>query len=339
MLKKMINDCTVQLRLDTVDPILIKSGLATLSGPNMAFVLTYRGGRPEPYIPGSSLKGVIRSHAERIARTLRSPSACEPFWNEVIRDEIERKADRAATLWCGKKFEVRKFTWKEQIDGPKAYNDSCPACRLFGSTYFGGRLAVSDAYLVDGRRGAKLPRDGVGIDRFTGGASKSAKFDLEVVTDASFACTINIRNFEVWQLGWLAYVIQDLKDSMISLGSATTRGLGRVRGEVEAVRVGYVVATADEVQSANGHGRLRGVGTFVNDPSYGFFRGDEVQLPQGQSFSREPGTLRHECRMSRGEDDAFWRACAQKWDDYIAGYTVPAKMTHTQYLPELREKR
>ncbi len=336
MLKKMINDCTVELRLRTVDPILIKSGLATLSGPNMAFVITYRSGRPEPYLPGSSLKGVLRSHAERIARTLKSPSACEPFWNEVIQEDIQRKAERAATLWCGKKFDVRERVWDETIDSATAYKDSCPACRLFGSTNFVGRFAISDGYLMDGEHGFKQQRDGVGIDRFTGGASKRAKFDLEVLTGACFKCTINIRNFEVWQLGWIAYVIQDLKDAMISVGSATTRGLGRVRGEIESIRLGYVVAKPEELKAPDGRGRLRGIGSLANDPAYGFDKDDEVALPEGLSFVRPPGKLRHECNLSGGEDSRLWQLCAERWDGYISHYNVPAKMAHAQFLPVLR---
>lgn len=338
MLKKMINECTVQLRLDTVDPILIKSGLATLSGPNMAFVITYRGGRPEPYLPGSSLKGVLRSHAERIARTLKSPSACEPFWNEDIEAEIGRKSDRAATLWCGKKFDVRVKDWKEPIDSTTAYRDSCPACRLFGSTYFVGRFAISDAYLIQGRHGFKQQRDGVGIDRFTGGASKRAKFDLEVLTGASFECTINIRNFEIWQLGWIAYVIQDLKDAMISVGSGATRGLGRVRGEIANVTVGYVVSKAEELQSSDGRWRLRGIGSLAKDSAYGFDKDDEVTLPEGLSFTRPLGKLRHECHFTNGEDGRLWQACAEKWDAYITRYAVPDKMAHGQYLSLLGKR-
>ncbi|MFY9554675.1 MAG: CRISPR-associated RAMP protein Csx7, partial [Blastocatellia bacterium] len=240
MLKKLINECSVELRLHTVDPILVKSGMATVSGPNMAFVETYRNGHREPYLPGSSLKGVIRSHAERIARTLKSPSACEPFLNDDIKAALKRRSDRAQTLWCGEKLRIREKQLDEQVDNRIAYKDSCPACRLFGSTYYVGRFSVSDAYLVPGSHAYKQQRDGVGIDRYTGGASKRAKFDLEVLTDAIFKCTIKIRNFELWQLGWLAYVIQDLKDELIHIGSGKSRGLGRVRGEVESAVVSYL---------------------------------------------------------------------------------------------------
>jgi CRISPR-associated RAMP protein (TIGR02581 family) len=339
MLKKFINECTVELKLHAVDPILVKSGLATVSGADMAFVLTYRGGHGEPYLPGSSLKGVLRSHAERIARSLSSPSACEPFWNDDIKEEIRRNPSRAETMWCSEKFKVREKQFAEEIDNATAYKDSCPACRFFGSTYYVGRFAVSDAYLVPGSRNRRpQQRDGVGIDRYTGGASKGAKFNLEVLTDVTFKCMLKIRNFEVWQLGWLAYVIQDLKDEIIHVGSGKSRGLGRVKGEVESVTVSYIVSSANELSDENGHARLRGIGSLMLDASYGLESDDETLLPEGHMFTRPSGKLRHECRFENGRDTDLWIACAPKWDDFICSYNVPAEMSHTRLINRAGEE-
>lgn len=333
MLKKLINECSVELKLMTIDPLLVKSGLTTVSGPDMAFVLTYRNGHAEPYLPGSSLKGVIRSHAERIARTLKSPSACEPFWNDDIENEIGSNPERAETIWCGERFRRREKSFKETITNATAYKESCPACRFFGSTYFAGRFSVSDAYLVEESRGRRpQQRDGVGIDRFTGGASKRAKFELEVLADVTFKCSLHIRNFEVWQLGWLAYVIQDFKDSFIQIGSGKSRGLGRVQGTVESVTISYVVANSNQLRDSNGYARLRGIGSLAPDENYGFDQDDEVLLPEGYSFVRPPGKLRYECKFEQGLDAAFWQVCAQKWDDYIADYQVSPSMSHVRFV-------
>jgi CRISPR/Cas system CSM-associated protein Csm3 (group 7 of RAMP superfamily) len=56
-------------------PILIKasdSGAADPTLPSMEFVRTRRNGQNQVYLPGSSLKGVIRAQAERICRSLDS---------------------------------------------------------------------------------------------------------------------------------------------------------------------------------------------------------------------------------------------------------------------------
>lgn len=84
MLKKMINSARIELDIIPIDPLLIRSGQATVGGVDMAFVRTLRSGdENEPFIPGSSLKGMIRSYAEKICRSLRdSPvPVCLPYLN------------------------------------------------------------------------------------------------------------------------------------------------------------------------------------------------------------------------------------------------------------------
>jgi CRISPR/Cas system CSM-associated protein Csm3 (group 7 of RAMP superfamily) len=71
MLKKLVNEAYCTLRITTTGPLLIKSGQATISGPDMTPVLTLRNGRQEVFIPGSSLKGVFRSHVEKIVCSLK----------------------------------------------------------------------------------------------------------------------------------------------------------------------------------------------------------------------------------------------------------------------------
>ena len=96
MLKQLVNECVIELHIIPEGPLLIKSGIATLSGPDMAFVKVWRNGTEEVYLPGSSLKGVLRSHAERIARTLNEQAACDPF------------AKQGSGTFCGNCFEAIK---------------------------------------------------------------------------------------------------------------------------------------------------------------------------------------------------------------------------------------
>jgi hypothetical protein len=175
-------------------------------------------------------------------------------------------------------------------------------------------------------------RDGVGIDRYTGGASSRAKFDLEVLTNARFKFTIQISNFELWQLGWLAYTLQDLKDKLIQVGSAKTRGLGRVQGTVESVTIGYVMLNADELRDSNGRPRLRGIGSLMPAQNYGLNSDDEVLLPAEYAFARPPGKLRFEHRFEAGQDQVLWIACAPRWEQYITNYQVAPRMLPTRFV-------
>ncbi|HXK89815.1 MAG TPA: CRISPR-associated RAMP protein Csx7 [Thermosynergistes sp.] len=255
MFKQLVNECIIYLHIHVEGPVLIKSGLAQVSGPDMAWVRVFRNGREEVYLPGSSLKGVLCSHAERIARTLKPEAACDPFGDTS----------------CSRIFDKKKPGTTE------AYRDSCLICKLFGSTGFAGRLATTDAYAV-GTPPEPAQRDGVGIDRFTGGAARGAKFELEVITEGVFATSLHLRNFELWQLALLGFVLKDLADGLIRIGMGKSRGLGKVRGEVQEMRLDFLSPKAPQV--VNGQMALLGVGSLFDDAkAYGMVMPDEVIIP------------------------------------------------------------
>lgn len=252
MLKKTINNCTIEILLEPLDPILVKSGQATVHGPDMAFVETYKDGNRQVYLPGTSLKGVIRSHAERIARTLRTGSVCNPF------------AENGDEISCSKKL-------AKEESNEKAYRESCLACKMFGSTRYAGRVSISDAYPFECNPRPQR-RDGVGIDRFTGGAFGGALFNLEVVVGGKFKADISLVNFELWQLGLLAYVLKDMEDGLVSVGSGKSRGLGRVKATILKTVLSYVA-----VKPLPG-GEIWGVGNVLGANGYGIVPGDVMRL-------------------------------------------------------------
>jgi CRISPR-associated RAMP protein (TIGR02581 family) len=242
MLKKMINHADIDLTIIPLDPMLIKSGQATVSGVDMAFVRTYARGRtPEPFIPGSSLKGVIRSYAEKICRSLRDAPVpvCLPYLDVGTKTVGEK--NQAS---CGLRLtQYAKTFHKKNIPTPDIYRISCPACRLFGSHYFIGRLETSDGYLSDSFKESGNAvfetRDGVAIDRLTGGPVNGAKYDLEVLTKGEFHTRITVRNFERWQLGLLGLVLRDMAEGLIRIGMGKSRGLGRFRADINHFSVSF----------------------------------------------------------------------------------------------------
>jgi len=305
MFKQLVNEMVLDLTLRPDGPVLIKSGIPSISGPDMSFVTTRRNGTDEVYFPGSSLKGVLRSHAERIARTLNSDLACNPF-SKV------RKTD----AFCGNCFEARKDAneskkeeEKDKLSNAIVYSQSCPICRLFGSTWYAGRLATEDAYAV-GTPPRPERRDGVGIDRFTGGAADKAKFELEVITGGEFHTRLHLRNFELWQLGLLGFVLNDLKDGLIRIGLGKSRGLGRVIGTVDHVRLDFLGPKAPRPE--NDTLTLKGVGELVNQElaeEYGMQRPDHTSVPAVKP-TRADG-LRTTYELS---SETFpWADLAEKW--------------------------
>ena len=236
MLRKWLCQADVTIEIEPVDPVLIKSGYATLDGADMVPVVTFRDGKRIYYLPGTSLKGVLRSHFERIARTLHPGSVCLPYYDPKKRNDISIPVDEEKESYgCG--YRSRG----EETDPASArYADSCAACRLFGSLKFAGRFSIGDAYPLPGSAPTIESRNGVGIDRFTGGTVRGVLFDLQAVVGGKFKARIRLTNFELWQLAVLNLLLADLKDEMIAVGSGRSRGMGRVRAEVACFRLAYL---------------------------------------------------------------------------------------------------
>ena len=283
MLKQLKNEAFCTLRITTTGPLLIKSGHASVSGPDMTPVVTWRGKEQEVFMPGSSLKGVFRSHLEKIANSLKPRVVCYPFESNEEKqvDAAQRKHDYRES--CGGMF----TRFEQQRKSLEAYSElvyeaSCPICRLFGSTSFIGRIAISDAYLAQGSKETRELRDGIGIDRLTGGASHGAKFELEVVSSGvSFETVIHLRNFEIWQLGMLFAVLQDMQDELIRVGSGRSRGLGQVKAEISDRSIGefpggFVVSTVRDAEEPPE--QLWGLGRWLNNGSYGTWQDDYLDL-------------------------------------------------------------
>lgn len=308
MFKRLVNECTIELRLKPQGALLIKSGMPQMSGVDMAWVKVYRNGRSEVYFPGSSLKGTIRSHAERIARTLKPNAACDPF------------GDRKSQLtFCGNALEGMKRDKRElELTTPEVYKKSCPLCRVFGNTWILGRLATEDAY-VEGELPEIQQRDGVGIDRFTGGASRGAKFELEVITGGVFKTTLHLQNFELWQLGLLGFVLQDLKDGLVRLGSGKSRGLGKVVAEVGKITLHYLGASPKLFE--NDRLNVMGVGALFDQASqYGMQENDSVQVEASKAeiLASPFSALRQSLAFSF---ESFpWQLLADRWVKYAERY-------------------
>jgi CRISPR-associated RAMP protein (TIGR02581 family) len=287
MLKKLLNEAFCTLRITTTGPLLVKSGHASISGPDMTPVLTWRKGRQEVFIPGSSLKGVFRSHSEKVVCALKSRVVCYPFEGNDDKQADLARRQRDYRDSCGGMFnrfskinDENRRLMEERTD--LVYDASCPACRLYGSTGFIGRISISDAYLASEE--IKEQRDGVGIDRLTGGASHGAKFEVEVVSkDVVFETDIHLRNFEIWQLGMLFVVLQDMQDELIHIGSGRSRGLGKVTAAISDAssngRPGGFVTSAirNDREPAN---ELWGLGHWLDDKSYGTWQNDYLELKQ-----------------------------------------------------------
>jgi CRISPR-associated RAMP protein (TIGR02581 family) len=321
MLRKWLCQADVAIRLKPIDPILIKSGYATLDGPDMVPVRTLRDGEKTYFFPGSSLKGVLRSHFERIARTLRPGSVCLPYYDPDKSDKISVPvSEERESFGCG-------YRGAKGESSATAYHQSCAACRMFGSLRFSGRFSIGDAYPPRNPKPDEKPksgpRNGVGIDRFTGGTVSGVLFDLVVVEGGVFEASIRVSNFELWQLAAVNFLLRDLQDEMITIGSGRSRGLGRVKGEVTRYALSYI---RPQTQVAG----LAELATADERTTYHLFDWQPpspISLPEGRSLG-----LRHEYDLT------------QVWDERLqplAGSLEPFLQWHPKPLgvPQKGEKR
>jgi len=231
MHKQLVNELRLWFAIRPVGPLLIKSGKGAGVDPtrlDMNFVrVTHSEIGETVYLPGSSLKGVLRSYSEKIARTV-GVKCCDPLGAQS----------------CGKISEGRPG-----LNSAQVYANLCTICRVFGHMPMASHLRVSDAYPRDpfdpDRKvnwkeltNATEERDGVAIDRISGSVAVGP-FQLEVVTRGGFFGQLYLRNFQIWQIGLLAIALRDIDNGMVPIGFAKSRGLGQVRVVYQRMEISY----------------------------------------------------------------------------------------------------
>ncbi|GBO53390.1 hypothetical protein APA_1297 [Pseudanabaena sp. lw0831] len=229
MHKRLVNHCTIALSLIPDGPILIKSGKegADPTKPDMEFVETYHAGGKTIYLPGSSLKGAIRAHAERIVRTVGSD---------------QRPTDDSSQLWANDplndKYDYLPDNKSGKL-GAEIYKLSSFTDQLFGNTSIASRIRIEDAYPDEEAQPVKKEeRNGVAIDRVFGSVAVGP-FNYQVCTAGEFKTKIHLKNFTLAQLGLIGLVLRDLNDGWFGIGFAKSRGLGTVQVKLDSAVVQY----------------------------------------------------------------------------------------------------
>lgn len=172
------------------------------------------------YIPGSSLRGVMRSTVERLMHAVRPDANIFCVSLETAKPE------------CNSSFDA------EELDRtPREDLHFCPMCRFFGSTSIASRLKVGDAVQI-GKAKEPVLRDGVGIDRDTETAADQIKFDFEVLEPGpAFQFKLQVENVGDSDKALLLMMLVELKRG-VDVGGKRSRGLGRVALEPD-YRVHY----------------------------------------------------------------------------------------------------
>jgi len=249
------------------EPLRVGKGAGELGEVDLPVIKLPDG---KPYIPGSSLKGVLRSTAEVIARS-EGLEVCEPSssvtsfnmcslaaelltkiyyvlisgksldgkWFDSVMKNIERK-------YRGKVGEdvfngIRKTYEDEGVEGIVDKYTPCIVCQLFGNTSLASHVEVMDS--IPETNTYVLSRTRVSIDRFRGAARGRALFTYEYVPRGiKWKFRLVIKNVDL--------LSNDVKSKILrSVLSLLTSDEGFITvGGMKSVGLGHVKLLSDEVK-------------------------------------------------------------------------------------------
>lgn len=179
----------------------------------------------QPVLPGSSLKGKLRSTCETLSHAL-GLSAC------MLNHEASGVKCTSDVNYYHEIREVYQETLKikKGLQARLQWIDdhTCDVCKLFGSPVQAGRLWVSDGMLQEWASVVQV-RDGVVIDRDSQTAVNRLKYDYEVVPPGSkFELCVDLENPTDRDMALLGAALFEWHAGS-SIGGFTSRGLGRFR--------------------------------------------------------------------------------------------------------------
>jgi len=250
MFSQTDNIAKLEISLMPDGPLLVKAreGLDP-THPDMEFVRLTTPYGDSIYVPGSSLKGVVRSAAEALLRAL-GREACDA-------------SDTGGTCPRLKKNLQDRRTRK------LPYDQHCDICKVFGSTDLASRVTFGDLFpwkledeearrieAVQKLRDHLSVRYGISIDRRKGSVAHGP-FEMEVLCGGTLYGEVIARNYGLWQLGMLLFVIDRIDDGTLRLGFGKSRGLGRVQLKLEKMVVeqfGRLYAETDALKGAGNDG-------------------------------------------------------------------------------------
>jgi CRISPR/Cas system CSM-associated protein Csm3 (group 7 of RAMP superfamily) len=205
MFKTFENRVIIQYRVVTMSDLHIGShGSTAPAEVDSPVIKTVNG---TPFIPGSSLKGVLRTEFERLLRGCHLDVCMVP-----------------------------------DVCGSKKRKDvlPCPVCTLFGGMDLAGSVRIADAFTPSSKT---MIRDGVGIDRKTRKAKDKTKYDVEVVPKGTtFTGTVVIENLAInnhpfAKLGGFLSLVRFFNATSGRIGHATSRGFGKIDLLIDSVSI------------------------------------------------------------------------------------------------------
>jgi len=220
---KYYNKYIVKGILRTITPLHIGAGEDSLNPiqADKGVIVDHNG---KPYIPGSSLKGVLRTNVEIMVNSgigFKDKFKSCLIVNDPCLTEEQVKGIK-------KKYE-KENTKKDIKIAQEIYKQMCDVCKIFGSNYYASKISIRDC-ILDSEKAYIQKRDGVAIDRETGTAADNKKYDYEqVAAGTDFNFYMSVDNLDDDLVDLFELIINLLSSGDLQIGGKTTYGLGRVQ--------------------------------------------------------------------------------------------------------------
>ena len=193
---------TLHLELHFAGPFLVNDPSQIIPDTNTPNHMPLRDAEGRVLLPARSIRGVIRSQAEKIVRTLNVKAAC-------------RSTDLKES--CGPIYEIQHRT-----------TNLCLTCQVFGATGWRAPVEFSDFVLLPGSLETPWHQEFLAIDRFTGGGADGLKFNAQAVYQPVLSGTLRLdmQRLDLWALGLLALTLRDAIEGDMTFGFGASKGYG-----------------------------------------------------------------------------------------------------------------
>ena len=241
-----------------------------------------KNARNRPFIPGSSLKGVMRSYLESIQK-----KKC--FMGGYCTRDLKDKKGRD-----GRKEHIQqqKAVYEDMLEALFAEDtaaNSCMACRLFGSQILAGKVKIADAalYNADSWPGFEFRTENA-INRETHTTANGALHDIEVIpAGTEFSFRVIAENLTKIEAETLGNLLKSFSEGCIQVGGLSRSGLGCVSLGSMAVKITYRVQDYSlETYSNNVEGDIAKSLTEILRDKQAFAKEPQRQLVESQTNSQ-----------------------------------------------------
>ncbi|AEB10602.1 type III CRISPR-associated RAMP protein Csx7 [Desulfobacca acetoxidans] len=186
------------------------------------------------FIPGSSLRGALRSTVERVIGVLlKNGSCCLDPMSDLACPSGNRAKQEKMNEFVGKN--------KETEICQKIATDLCPTCQIFGSPFLSSRVRLADLFPQNNCHPQGQKRFGVAIDRDTETAAKGLLFTYQVVeAGEKFDFELWAENMTDDNWGVLAIGLLEMISGHFWLGGKkNTSGLGQCQLREDSLKLEY----------------------------------------------------------------------------------------------------